>query len=173
MHADRGRLSPHAGAGEAGGGGCRGGVLAPDVAADGEGPPDIAERRPLRDGIDEALTRFAEANPRQAQVLTLRVFMDRTTVEVAEILGIGSVTVEQDLREAIRALLAESSGGGPDDPLADLAEIFRMAAAADDGHIDDPSDQSGSTIDRYTLVRRIGIGAGRASVPRDGPDRGR
>lgn len=61
-----------------------------------------------------------------------------------------------DLRETLTKLVEEPSADLGSDPLADLAEVFRLAVADDS---EDRFDQSGTTIDRYTLVRRLGTGA--------------
>jgi RNA polymerase sigma-70 factor, ECF subfamily len=60
--------------------------------------------------VHEALDRLAELNGRQAQVMTLRYFGGMTVPEVAEALGVATVTVERDWRLA-RAWLAGELGG--------------------------------------------------------------
>lgn len=61
-----------------------------------------------------------------------------------------------DLYDALSRLIDESASEQGDDPLADLAEVFRLALTDEVG---DPFDQSGTTIDRYTLLHRLGSGA--------------
>lgn len=61
-----------------------------------------------------------------------------------------------DLREAVHRLIDESASENGDNPLADLAEVFRLALADES---EDPFDQSGDSIDRYTLIERLGTGA--------------
>jgi RNA polymerase sigma-70 factor (ECF subfamily) len=60
--------------------------------------------------VHEALDRLAEANERQAQVMTLRYFGGMTVAEVAAALGVSVATVEHDWRLA-RAWLAGQLGG--------------------------------------------------------------
>lgn len=61
------------------------------------------------------------------------------------------------LREALADVVTESTSQLDDDPLADLAEAFKLAIADED--LADPLDLSGTTIDRYALIRRLGAGA--------------
>ena len=61
--------------------------------------------------VHEALDRLAEWNQRQSQVMTLRYFGGLTVPEVAEALGVSTVTVERDWRLA-RAWLVGQLGGG-------------------------------------------------------------
>jgi RNA polymerase sigma factor (TIGR02999 family) len=68
-----------------------------------EGPPlDLFE-------LDEALSRLAQANPRQARVVELRFFGGLTVQETAEVLGLSSDTVKRDWRFA-RAYLNRELG---------------------------------------------------------------
>jgi RNA polymerase sigma-70 factor (ECF subfamily) len=60
--------------------------------------------------VHEALDRLAEVDARQAQVMTLRYFGGMTVSEVAEALGVSTVTVERDWRLA-RAWLVGRLGG--------------------------------------------------------------
>jgi RNA polymerase sigma factor (TIGR02999 family) len=56
-------------------------------------------------GLDEALTRLAELNQRQAKVVELRFFAGLTVEETAAVLGVSEGTVKGDWRMA-RAWLA-------------------------------------------------------------------
>lgn len=62
---------------------------------------------PLLDmlALDDALTRLAAAEPRCAEVVTLRFFAGLEVVEIADALGISTATVKRDWRFA-RAWLA-------------------------------------------------------------------
>jgi RNA polymerase sigma-70 factor (ECF subfamily) len=60
--------------------------------------------------VHEALDRLAQAHPRQAQVVDLRVFGGWSVPEVAELLGVSGTTVEGDWRFA-RAWLRRQLGG--------------------------------------------------------------
>lgn len=51
-------------------------------------------------GLDDALRRLAEIDPRQERVVVLRVFAGLTNEEIAENLGITSRTVKRDWRTA-------------------------------------------------------------------------
>jgi len=46
--------------------------------------------------LDEALTRLAELDPRQATIVEMRFFGGLTVAEVAEVLGVSKRTVEKD-----------------------------------------------------------------------------
>ncbi len=86
----------------------RGGGIRPmdlhsiDLASDGATPPEILE-------VDECLTRLARLDPRQAQVVEMRVFAGMTVEETAEALGVSPRTVELDWRMARAWLLRELS----------------------------------------------------------------
>jgi RNA polymerase sigma factor (TIGR02999 family) len=62
--------------------------------------------------VHEALNRLAELNERQSQVMTLRYFGGLTVNQVADSLGVSTVTVERDWRLA-RAWLGSQLGGDP------------------------------------------------------------
>ncbi len=51
-------------------------------------------------GLDDALRRLAEVDPRQERVVVLRVFAGLTNEEIAEVLGVTSRTVKRDWRTA-------------------------------------------------------------------------
>jgi len=88
------------------GGGKRGTPLPVHLAAIDDAPASWL----LRDGINEALTRLAEELPRQAQVVMLHLFFGRTIAETAELIGIGTATVERDLQQAnayLRAIMSK------------------------------------------------------------------
>jgi DNA-directed RNA polymerase specialized sigma24 family protein len=88
------------------GGGRRGGALPTELVDDRAGPAQWL----LRDGVAEALTRYTEEFPRQAQTLMLRAFFGQATAQIAEILGTSTATVERDLRLArayFRSLMAD------------------------------------------------------------------
>jgi len=57
--------------------------------------------------LDEALTRFAAINPRQARVVELRYFGGLSIPKVAEVLGISHATVERDWAVALAWLRRE------------------------------------------------------------------
>jgi len=46
--------------------------------------------------LDDALTRFAAINPRQARVVELRYFGGRSLPKIADVLGVSQATVERD-----------------------------------------------------------------------------
>lgn len=84
-----------------GGGGLR--VTLDDAIAGGGGEPreiDIL-------AIDQALTRLADRNERQARVVELRMFAGLTIVETAEALGVSTPTVKADWLVAKRWLRDE------------------------------------------------------------------
>ena len=60
--------------------------------------------------LDEALTRLAALDPRQAQVVELRYFGGLGIDEVAESLGVSHATVERDWRTARLWLKRELEG---------------------------------------------------------------
>jgi RNA polymerase sigma-70 factor (ECF subfamily) len=62
--------------------------------------------------VHEALDRLTELNERQGQVMTLRYFGGLTVPEVAEALGVSSVTVERDWRLARAWLRGQLREGG-------------------------------------------------------------
>lgn len=74
-----------------------------------------------------------------------------------------------ELRDAVTRLIECASSGLDDDPLAELGRIFKLAVRdehrmegtddADEVGGGDPFDQSGTSIDRYRLIRRLGAGA--------------
>lgn len=57
--------------------------------------------------LDEALSRLAELEPRQSQVVELRFFSGLTEEEVAEVLGVSVRTVKRDWKVARAWLYAE------------------------------------------------------------------
>ena len=61
--------------------------------------------------IDEALSRLATQDPRQAKIVELRFFGGRTEEEIARILNISIRTVKRDWRSAREWLYAELSKG--------------------------------------------------------------
>ncbi len=69
----------------------------------GDSPLEVIE-------LDDALSRFAELDPRASQVVELRVFGGLTVKEVAEVLGVSARTVDQDWSVA-RMWLARELGG--------------------------------------------------------------
>ncbi|MCU0754122.1 MAG: ECF-type sigma factor [Xanthomonadales bacterium] len=62
-------------------------------------------------GVDTALTRLAEVNPRLVEVVNCRFFGGYSEVETAEILGVSDRTVRRDWDRA-RAWLAVALGSG-------------------------------------------------------------
>ena len=95
------------------GGGHRGGKLPRDLVDDRGQPAEWL----MRDGVTEALTRYTQEFPRQAQTLMLRAFFGRSTSEAAELLGVSTATVERDMRAA--------------------RTYFQSIMAPDDGHRED------------------------------------
>jgi RNA polymerase sigma-70 factor, ECF subfamily len=79
-------------------------------AADG-----VADRAPESEvdvlALDEALTRLAELDPRQAQVVELRYFTGSTIQETAHVLGLSHATVEREWRTARLWLRRELAAG--------------------------------------------------------------
>lgn len=61
-----------------------------------------ATARPAEDllALDQALEQLAAEDPRKAKVLELRLFAELSIEETAEALGVGTATVERDLRMA-------------------------------------------------------------------------
>lgn len=59
--------------------------------------------------IDDALTRLAELDPRQARVVELRFFAGLTVDECAEVLGVAPVTIKRDWAMARAWLYRELS----------------------------------------------------------------
>lgn len=72
-------------------------------------------------GLDEALTRLAEFDERKARVVELRFFAGMSIPRAAEVLGIGTATVERDWNLARAWLRRELQGAdrifdaGPED----------------------------------------------------------
>jgi RNA polymerase sigma-70 factor, ECF subfamily len=64
------------------------------------------------EALDEALTRLAALDPRQARVVELRYFGGLSIGEVAEALGVSHATVEREWRSARLWLRRELEGGG-------------------------------------------------------------
>jgi RNA polymerase sigma-70 factor (ECF subfamily) len=69
-----------------------------------------AKSREILD-LDEALTRLAQVDPRQARVVELRFFAGMSVEETAEVLGFTTRTVNRDWRMAQAWLQRELSGG--------------------------------------------------------------
>ncbi len=71
--------------------------------------------------LDRALDAFAERYPRQAKVVEMRYFADLEHEEVAECLGVSTITVKRDWQFArvwLRARLDEGALEAPTPPLA-------------------------------------------------------
>jgi RNA polymerase sigma factor (TIGR02999 family) len=66
--------------------------------------------------LDRALDRLAALDPRQAQVVELRVFAGLGQEEIATTLGLSLSTVERDWRGARAWLRRELAGGKPERP---------------------------------------------------------
>jgi len=62
--------------------------------------------------LDEALTKLAQRDPRQARIVELRYFAGLSVEEVAEVLGCVSRTVNRDWRMAQAWLRRELESGG-------------------------------------------------------------
>jgi len=65
--------------------------------------------------LDEALSALAEFDERKAQALEMRYFGGMTSEEIADVLGVSTVTVARDLRTAkawLRTYLAGREGSG-------------------------------------------------------------
>ena len=75
----------------------------------------IADTAPPIDPVelDDALTRLAELDERQSQIVELRFFGGLTVGEVARVLEVSTFTVENDWRMA-RAWLSHQLSQGPD-----------------------------------------------------------
>ena len=63
--------------------------------------------------INEALTRLAALDERQARIVTLRFFGGLTVAEVAEVVGVSTRTVEGDWHHARAWLQVEITRGDP------------------------------------------------------------
>jgi RNA polymerase sigma factor (TIGR02999 family) len=61
--------------------------------------------------LDEALTRLAALDPRQAQIVELRYFGGLSIEETAHVLGVSGATVERDWKTARLWLRRELSAG--------------------------------------------------------------
>jgi RNA polymerase sigma-70 factor (ECF subfamily) len=57
--------------------------------------------------LDEALSRLAEMDPRQAQIVELRYFADLTLAQTAQILDVSTMTVKREWRTARLWLLQQ------------------------------------------------------------------
>ena len=66
--------------------------------ADDPSPPDVGGRHTPEVilAVDDALTRLAVSNPRQARIVELRFFAGLTDDEVASVLGVSPRTVKRD-----------------------------------------------------------------------------
>ena len=62
--------------------------------------------------LDDALTRLHDLHERQARVVELRFFAGLTIAQAAEVLGVGTTTVEDDWAVARAWLGRELEGGG-------------------------------------------------------------
>ena len=63
--------------------------------------------------IDQSLTKLAELDPRQGQIVEMRYFGGLETKEIAEVLGVSKKTVEREWQSAklwLRADLGERDG---------------------------------------------------------------
>lgn len=67
--------------------------------------------------LDVALDAFADASPRQAELVTLRFFGGMNNSEIATTLGISERTVERDWRASRAWLAAEIHKMGPSKPV--------------------------------------------------------
>jgi len=63
--------------------------------------------------LDDALTRLAEIDPQQSQVVELRFFSGLSVEETAKVLGVSERTVKRDWHVAKAWLRRELSRGGP------------------------------------------------------------
>jgi RNA polymerase sigma factor (sigma-70 family) len=64
-------------------------------------------------GVNQAIDRLAQLDPRQAQIVTFRIFGGLTEEEIADVLNISSRTVKRDWRMAkawLRGALKEQDG---------------------------------------------------------------
>lgn len=61
-------------------------------------------------GLDRALEKLAELDPRQSRIVEMRFFAGLTEDEIAEVLGVAPITVKRDWRAA-KALLYRELGG--------------------------------------------------------------
>jgi RNA polymerase sigma factor (TIGR02999 family) len=73
---------------------------------DAIGVADMPENLDLV-GLDEALTRLAELDPREGRVVEMRFFMGLSHEEIAEVLGISATTVKREWRTAKAWLFKE------------------------------------------------------------------
>lgn len=67
-------------------------------------------------GLDEALEELAAADPRAAEVVTLRFFGSLTMAQIASVLNVSESTVQSDWRCARAWLQARLSGWGGESP---------------------------------------------------------
>jgi RNA polymerase sigma factor (TIGR02999 family) len=78
-----------------------------------EGVPAQRDETPIDVlDLDRVLTRLSELNPRQAQIVELRVFAGMTVPEAAQLLDVSVTTVEKDWRQA-RAWMRGELARGP------------------------------------------------------------
>lgn len=68
-------------------------------------------------GLDEAIQKLEQKDPRKAEVVKLRFFAGLTTAEAAKSLGVSVSTAENDWTYARCWLKLEMSGDGKDSPL--------------------------------------------------------
>jgi RNA polymerase sigma factor (TIGR02999 family) len=61
--------------------------------------------------LDEALNKLAELDPRQSQIVELRFFGGLTEQEIAEVIGVSTITVKREWRTAKAMLHNELRGG--------------------------------------------------------------
>jgi RNA polymerase sigma factor (TIGR02999 family) len=80
------------------------------VALD-EGAAVVQQRGVDMIALDDALDKLAAFDPRQSRIVELRFFGGLTEDEIAEVLGVSTITVKRDWRIA-RALLGRELGGG-------------------------------------------------------------
>lgn len=75
---------------------------------------DIAIEAPNVDvlGLDEALTRLHEEDPRKASIVSLRFFAGLDREEIAELLGISIRTVDREWKYCVARLHRELQGEG-------------------------------------------------------------
>lgn len=72
--------------------------------------PDLDARDEMLILLDACLTRLAESDPRQAQIVECRFFAGMTVPETAEALGVSPATVKRDWTLARAWLYAEMRG---------------------------------------------------------------
>ena len=63
-------------------------------------------------GLDEALQKLEQKDPRKAELVKLRFFAGLTTAQAAEALGVSVSTAEKDWTYARAWLRLEMTGGG-------------------------------------------------------------